>query len=157
MFEKSLLNLHSKARTVQTIDRNMDNKMKTTVRIRLIYALLILIVIILGLLSRKTAIVPLIVGDILYAIMMFFIIRFFFLRSSYRNIALISLSICYLIETSQLYSTPWIDQVRNTTLGALVLGRGFLWSDMLAYTIGVAICMLTTPYLPKQKNTSNTH
>jgi CDP-diglyceride synthetase len=131
--------------------------MKTAIRIRLIYALLILIVIILGLLSRKTAIVPLIVGDILYAVMMFLIIRFWLLRSRYRNIALISLSICYLIEISQLYSAPWIDQIRSTTLGALVLGRGFLWSDMLAYTIGVAICMLTTPYLPKQKNTINPH
>ncbi|WP_316835399.1 DUF2809 domain-containing protein [Pedobacter nutrimenti] len=131
--------------------------MKAEIRMRLIYVLLILTVIILGLLSRKTAMIPLIVGDILYAIMMFLIVRFFLLRSSYKNIALISLSICYLIEISQLYSAPWIDQVRNTTLGALVLGRGFLWSDMLAYTIGVAICMLTTPYLPKQKNTTNTH
>lgn len=131
--------------------------MKTAIGMRLTYALLILIVIILGLLSRKTAIVPLIVGDILYAIMMFLIVRFFLLRSSYKNIALISLSICYLIEISQLYSAPWIDQIRNTTLGALVLGRGFLWSDILAYTIGVAICMLTTPYLPKQKNTTSTH
>nr|WP_255564746.1 DUF2809 domain-containing protein [Pedobacter sp. HMWF019] len=101
--------------------------------------------------------IPLIVGDVLYAVMMFLIIRFFLLRSSYRKIALISLSICYLIEISQLYSAPWIDQIRNTTLGALVLGRGFLWSDMIAYTIGVAICILTTPYLPMQKDTTNPH
>lgn len=86
--------------------------------------------------------VPLIVGDLLYAVMMFLNIRFLFPRLSYRNTAMISLSICYLIEFFQLYNAPWIEQIRNTTLGALVLGRGFLWSDMAAYTIGTAICLL---------------
>lgn len=113
----------------------------SNIRIRLIYALFVLIVIALGLLSRKTAMIPLIVGDILYAVMMFLIIGFLFIRLSFRHIALISLSICYLIEFGQLYTAPWIDKIRNTTLGALVLGRGFLWSDMAAYTIGTAICL----------------
>lgn len=86
--------------------------------------------------------VPLIVGDVLYAMMMFLNIRFLFIGLSFRNTAFISLSICYLIEFFQLYTAPWIDQIRNTTLGALVLGRGFLWSDMAAYTIGIAICLV---------------
>lgn len=115
---------------------------KSKIRIRLIYALLTLIVIALGLLSRKTNLVPLIVGDALYAVMMFLIICFLFIRFSFRNIALISLSICYLIEFGQLYTAPWMEQIRNTTPGALVLGRGFLWSDMAAYTVGTAICLL---------------
>jgi hypothetical protein len=112
------------------------------IRIRLIYALFVLIVIALGLLSRKTAMIPLIVGDVLYAVMMFLIISFLFIRLSFRHIALISLSICYLIEFGQLYTAPWIDRIRATTLGALVLGRGFLWSDMAAYAVGTAICLL---------------
>ncbi|NQX40699.1 DUF2809 domain-containing protein [Pedobacter steynii] len=111
------------------------------IRIRLIYALFVLIVIALGLLSRKTTLVPLIVGDALYAVMMFLIICFLFIRFSFRNIALISLSICYLIEFGQLYTALWMEQIRNTTPGALVLGRGFLWSDMAAYTAGTAICL----------------
>ncbi|MDO4536447.1 MAG: DUF2809 domain-containing protein, partial [Clostridium perfringens] len=40
---------------------------------------------------------------------------------------------------SQIYHAPWIDSIRNTTLGGLVLGFGFLWSDILCYTIGIAI------------------
>jgi hypothetical protein len=114
----------------------------SNIRIRLIYALFVLIVIALGLLSRKTAMIPLIVGDVLYAVMMFLIISFLFIRLSFRHIALISLSICYLIEFGQLYTAPWIDRIRATTLGALVLGRGFLWSDMAAYAVGTAICLL---------------
>nr|WP_237028767.1 DUF2809 domain-containing protein [Pedobacter steynii] len=72
---------------------------------------------------------------------MFFLIRFLFIRLNYLKAALISLTICYLIELSQLYHVAWIDQIRNTSLGALVLGRGFLWSDMAAYTIGTAACV----------------
>lgn len=43
------------------------------------------------------------------------------------------------IECSQLYRAPWIDAWRATTLGALVLGQGFLWSDLLCYAVGVAL------------------
>lgn len=111
-------------------------------RIRLIYALLVLIVIALGLLSRKTAIIPPIAGDILYAIMMFLLIKFLFIRLRSGNVAIISLLICYSIELSQLYSAPWINELRNNRLGALILGHGFLWSDIAAYTIGTAICLL---------------
>lgn len=109
---------------------------------RIIYALLVLVVIALGILSRKLTVLPLFVGDILYAVMMFLLIKFLLIQLRYWKVALISLSICYFIEISQLYRAPWITQIRNTTLGALVLGNGFLWSDMIAYAIGTAICML---------------
>lgn len=113
-----------------------------TFRPRIIYALLILLVIAIGILSRKVAGIPPIVGDALYAVMMFLIIRFLLIRLNYLKTAVLSLSICYLIELSQLYSAPWINQIRNTTLGALVLGRGFMWSDMAAYTLGTLICLV---------------
>lgn len=109
---------------------------------RFVYALLILLVIAAGILSRKTTLVPLIVGDILYAVMMFLIIKFLLIRSNWQKIGIISLSICYCIELAQLYDAPWINHIRSTTLGALVLGQGFLWSDMIAYTLGISICVL---------------
>jgi hypothetical protein len=37
-----------------------------------------------------------------------------------------------------LYHANWIDTIRKTTLGGLILGYGFLWSDLLAYAIGIA-------------------
>ncbi len=33
---------------------------------------------------------------------------------------------------------PWIDGIRNTTLGGLVLGFGFLLSDLVCYLVGIA-------------------
>ena len=78
----------------------------------------------------------------LYAVMMFLLVKMLLIRFSYQKVALISLSVCFLIEFSQLYNATWINNIRNTTLGALVLGHGFLWSDIVAYTIGTVICML---------------
>ena len=112
------------------------------IKSRLIYFILIVVGILLGLSSRRIALVPAITGDVLWAIMVFLMIRFLFIRKSLKFVALISLSFCYLIEMSQLYHEPWIDRIRNTSLGALVLGHGFLWSDLLAYTLGVGLCVL---------------
>jgi hypothetical protein len=39
---------------------------------------------------------------------------------------------------TQLYQAPWLNAIRGTTLGHLVLGSTFSWTDMLAYTVGVA-------------------
>ena len=126
-------------------NNQLDNEFKDrSWRLRSIYLLLIIIVIAFGILSRKVAQIPLITGDILYAVMMFLIIRFLLIRLNYKVAAVISLSICYGIELSQLYQAPWINHIRDTTLGALVLGHGFLWSDIVAYTAGTGICLLAS-------------
>jgi hypothetical protein len=44
----------------------------------------------------------------------------------------------YAVELSQLYQAPWINAIRGTTLGHLVLGSTFAWQDLVAYTFGVA-------------------
>ena len=106
------------------------------------YAFLALITIALGLLSRLAFIPRFIypyLGDILYALLIYFLIAFLFARKSATTLALFALSFCVSIELSQLYHTPWIDAIRATKLGGLVLGFGFLWSDLLAYTAGVSI------------------
>lgn len=117
----------------------MSNK-----RNRLMYGFIIIIVIALGLLSRKIDnIIPdflnTYLGDALWALMVFFIFGFVFRDSETKEIALIGMLFCYLIELSQLYHANWIDNIRKTTLGGLVLGYGFLWSDLLAYAIGIGI------------------
>lgn len=112
-------------------------------RNRLLYLILTIIVMILGLLSRKIENLPEIIssysGDILWALMVFLIIAFIFNKKS--TIFTISWAIIfsYSIEISQLYHAPWIDAIRNTTLGGLILGFGFLWSDLVCYTIGIII------------------
>jgi len=111
-------------------------------RSRLKYFILIIVTILLGLASRRIGRIPAVTGDVLWAMMVFLMFRFLFIDKSLKFVALISLCFCYLIEMSQLYHEPWIDRIRNTSLGALVLGHGFLWSDVLAYTMGVGLCAL---------------
>jgi hypothetical protein len=43
------------------------------------------------------------------------------------------------IELSQLYQASWIDSIRHTTLGGLILDFGFLWSDLACYALGVGL------------------
>ena len=52
-----------------------------------------------------------------------------------------ALAFCFMIEFTQLHRRPWLDEVRATTLGSLVLGQGFLASDLLCYTVGVGIAV----------------
>ena len=105
---------------------------------RLTCFILIIITIITGLLSRYFAFIPLFIGDILWALMVCFIIRFLFIDKPVKFIVITSLLFCYAIEFSQLYKSPWINNLRHTLFGRLVLGEGFLWSDLLCYTLGVA-------------------
>jgi len=54
-------------------------------------------------------------------------------------IAISALAFSIAIELSQLYHAPWIDSIRHTTLGALILGFGFVWSDLICYAVGVLL------------------
>ncbi|EEK73024.1 hypothetical protein bcere0007_23380 [Bacillus mycoides] len=118
-----------------------------TKRNRLLYAVFTIVVIILGLSSRKFAfalpdLLNEYLGDALWALMIFTGFGFLFPKIEMKKLAFISLIFCYGIEISQLYHAEWIDSIRATTLGGLVLGYGFLWSDLVAYTIGVGVGML---------------
>jgi hypothetical protein len=104
--------------------------------------ILIITIIVSGLLSRHVTGVPLFIGDILWGLMVYFIFRFLFLGKTIKWIVIVSLIFCYAIEFSQLYQAVWINNIRHTVVGGLILGQTFLWGDMLCYTIGVAIGVL---------------
>jgi hypothetical protein len=53
-----------------------------------------------------------------------------------------ALGVAVLVELSQLVHTPWLDALRRTRAGALVLGQGFLWSDLACYAAGAAAAVL---------------
>jgi hypothetical protein len=111
-------------------------------KLRLRYLILIALIIVLGLLSWKFSFIPLWIGDVLWATMVWFVVRFLLVKSTVKRITLISLVFCYAIEFSQLYKAPWIDSLRHTLFGRLVLGDTFLWGDLLSYTAGVLIAIL---------------
>jgi hypothetical protein len=109
---------------------------------RVKYFALIIAIIISGLLSREFSIIPLWIGDVLWATMIFFMVRFFYISAPIKKISIISLVISYAIEFSQLYKAEWIDNIRHTLFGRLVLGDTFLWGDLLSYTIGIGLGIL---------------
>ena len=114
-------------------------------RKRPIYAVLIILIIVLGLLSRSKFISGWIypyLGDSLYALLIFYIVGFIYQRRSTKQVVILTLLFCFFIEISQLYQANWINSIRKTKLGGLVLGFGFLWSDLVSYSIGALIGML---------------
>lgn len=111
-------------------------------RNRGIYFILILVTMVLGISSRKFgAYLPEFLstyaGDTLWALMVFWGFGFLFARTPTVKIMLAALAFSYMIEFSQLYQADWINNLRHTMLGGLVLGFGFLWSDLVCYTVGV--------------------
>lgn len=103
------------------------------------YFFLIIITIVLGILSRKIEGIPIFFGDLLYAVLIYFGIRFGFNNLNLKKTAILALLFCFAIEFLQLYQADWIVEIRRTSLGHYVLGQGFLWSDLGYYTLGVLI------------------
>ncbi len=78
-------------------------------------------------------------GDALWALMLFLLVSFVLAGRSLLQRCGISVALAFAVEVSQLYHAPWIDSIRNTTLGGLVLGFGFLWTDLVCYSVGIAV------------------
>jgi len=76
-------------------------------------------------------------GDTLWATNVYFVLCLMFPSIKIRTAGFVSLTFSFLIEISQLYHAPWIDSIRANRLAGLILGYGFLWSDLICYTIGV--------------------
>ena len=110
----------------------------------LVWLALIAVVVLLGLSSRLIAphlpgFVAAYAGDTLWATAAFLGIGLLLPRASTWRVALLAMSLSVLVEVGQLYHAPWIDSIRSTTLGGLVLGYDFVWSDLACYAVGVGL------------------
>ena len=119
---------------------------------RLNYFITILLVLILGILSRKITGIPLFIGDVLYAVLIYFGFRFLIMDSKKSTSLLLSLLFCFDIEILQLVQIDWLLAIRKTTLGHYILGEGFLWLDLLCYIIGTFMAFLIDKKLIKTQN-----
>jgi hypothetical protein len=111
-------------------------------RHRGLYVVLIVIVICSGLASRSDALglppfFAKYAGDALWALMVFLGIGFVLAARGTAIVAALAVAVSCADEFSQLYHAPWIDTVRRTTLGHLVLGDTFTWADIAAYLVGI--------------------
>ena len=76
-------------------------------------------------------------GVALWALMVFLGLGVAFPKFSTVRLACIAGCVAWCVEFLQLYHVPWIDAVRSTQLGNLVLGTTFHWPDLVAYLVGI--------------------
>jgi hypothetical protein len=96
----------------------------------------------LGLQSRAPGMPPFVlayVGDALYAVLIFGLLGLAAPRARTLALAAAAWGGCAALEASQAFHPPWLDALRAHRLVALVLGRGFLWSDLACYAVGVCV------------------
>jgi hypothetical protein len=118
---------------------------------RIKYLVAIIISIVLGLSSRNFSdLMPILIskhaGDMLWASMVYFGFRFFFIKRSLTWAVGFSLLFSFAIEFSQLYKAEWIIELRNTVIGSLILGSGFLMVDLIRYVLGITIAFWLDKY-----------
>ena len=111
---------------------------------RIRYFIITIIIMFMGLLSRKFMfifprnIAPFI-GDMLWAMMVYFGFRFLFPKLNITKSLVLAFLFSFSIEISQLYQAEWINNIRNTIIGGLILGHGFLFEDLISYIIGIIL------------------
>jgi len=114
-------------------------------RNRLRYVVALGVTIAAGLLSRSSAanhlpeLVRVYAGDTLWALAVFLVLGLLFPKAGTMSLAVCAAMISYGVELSQLYRAPWIDALRRTIPGTLLLGFGFQWSDLICYSAGILL------------------
>lgn len=96
----------------------------------------------LGLLSRRYPLPGILAeytGDALYCSAAFGGLALLFVSARTRVLAVAAFGLSAAVEFSQLLSWPWLDDLRPTLFGRLVLGSGFKWPDMVAYLAGAMV------------------
>jgi hypothetical protein len=115
-------------------------------RSRILCGAMIGIIVPLGLATRALPWLPEFIrvhaGDALWAAMVYWGGAFVFPRLPVWSLVTAAASFSLAIELSQLSSHPILAHARATRLGALVLGHGFLWVDLLRYATGIILAAM---------------
>ena len=114
-------------------------------RSRRITGLLLGLVIGAGLLSRRHPLPGVLAeytGDALYATAAYLLFALLRPTAPRSRLGLSALAFAVAVEFSQLLRWPWLVELRSHRLGALLLGQGFQFADLLAYLVGIALAWL---------------
>lgn len=107
---------------------------------RLIYLIVLIFIICTGLYTKNmtgkiTEIIDII--DVVWSMMVYFLFRIVFINWTIKKVAAFGIMFSFIVELSQLYHSDWIDKLRNTFLGGIILGSEFVLTDLLAYLVGI--------------------
>lgn len=86
-------------------------------------------------------------GDSLWAAMIYCGFRVIGVKKPLVGSFILSMLFCIAIEFSQLYQADWINAIRDTVLGGLILGKGFLAIDLIRYTIGIMLIYIADRFI----------
>jgi hypothetical protein len=87
-------------------------------------------------------------GDALWAATVYWMVSVAVPRARRRWRLIAALGICIVVELSQLWHPQWLDSVRDTLAGHLLLGSDFDPRDLLAYAIGVLAAVMVDGRTP---------
>lgn len=116
--------------------------MRRSTAIRAAYAAAAVLLIAAGLLSRRIGAIPGCFGDALWAMVVYCCWRIATPRRGRLFAAVCALVTSFAVEFSQLLSPEWLVRIRSSFIGHMLLGQGFMWSDLIAYTVGIALIFL---------------
>lgn len=124
-------------------------------RSRVEYSLALVLAILPGLASRAFRDdIPVLfgryAGDTLWASALYLGLALLRPCARVRTLAAAAASISLLIELSQLWKPLWLEHLRQTRLGGLVLGFDFIASDLVCYAAGIAIAALLDDWLRRR-------
>lgn len=78
-------------------------------------------------------------GDALWAWMVLLLLGLLWPRLSANRLAWLALAVSFAVESSQALHAPWLDALRATTPGHLLLGSDFDPLDLVALAVGIGI------------------
>jgi hypothetical protein len=79
------------------------------------------------------------VGDLLWATAFYLFFVLCLPRRRPVFAAALAIAVTFSIEFLKFYRAPWIESVRSTYAGGLLLGHKFFWHDFLSYALGVGL------------------
>ena len=85
-------------------------------------------------------------GDSLWAMVVYLGWAVLLPKASIARLAVLALGSTWTIEFLKLCPLAWLDRLRHTTLGHLVLGHVFSWKNLIAYTAGIIAAVLIERY-----------
>lgn len=132
--------LHARTSPIATTT-SMDHSTHSLRRNRLHVGLVLALTVAMGLATRRAGMgLPAFVvdhfGDALWTVAVY--LGLCLLAPNVRPVALAGLAflLSVMVECSQLIEADWLNTLRSTRLGRLLLGSGFLWVDFARYFAG---------------------
>jgi len=128
----------------------------TIVRRRVGLFVALLLVIPLGLATRKwgadlQVFIADNAGDALWTVAVYLTVAFGFPRLRSVTVGCVALAISFGVEFSQLIDVEWLNALRKTLPGRLLLGAGFLWIDLVRYAVGAVVVTMVDMVLRNRR------